>query len=226
MPEMDGVTATRYIRAFEQGDAQDMPPLAGLEEKLAGKLSGRHQFIAAVTAHALDNDREQYLAAGMDAYLTKPYKCEDLERVFQEYIHTIRFPVLTECRSIVKEESQESMISEEDVDRVRTHLGKCYGLSSDDAEIVLSTYIQTIRQTLARFEKALLERCCVVACSQAHSLKGALLNLGLDEQASAASVLEKRCRENLDGDTLAGADKLVRRLSLMLKFFSSKKEQR
>jgi adenylate cyclase len=63
MPEMDGFEASRQIRAAEQG--------------------GAHVRIIALTASALIGDRERCLAAGMDDYLTKPFRKEQLRRMLQ-----------------------------------------------------------------------------------------------------------------------------------------------
>jgi two-component system chemotaxis response regulator CheY len=57
MPEMDGATATRLIRA---GGPLEAPVL------------DQHLMIVALTANASDEDRSRYLACGMDAFLTKP----------------------------------------------------------------------------------------------------------------------------------------------------------
>lgn len=59
MPDMDGLAATRLIRA-------------------SGIQDARQPFIVALTANAMAGDRERYLDAGMDDYLSKPLRVEDL----------------------------------------------------------------------------------------------------------------------------------------------------
>jgi len=59
MPEMDGIEATRHIRLKEQE-------------------TGRHTPIIALTAYAIQGDRERFLSAGMDDYVPKPIQMEEL----------------------------------------------------------------------------------------------------------------------------------------------------
>ena len=66
MPEMDGVEATGLIRELQ-------------------KMSGRTTPIVGVTAHALTEDRQRCLDAGMDDYLPKPVKPDALRRVLERW---------------------------------------------------------------------------------------------------------------------------------------------
>ena len=66
MPEMDGFDATAAIRLKE-------------------KTTGLHQAIVAMTAHAMKGDEERCLAAGMDGYLSKPIRQEELEMILERY---------------------------------------------------------------------------------------------------------------------------------------------
>jgi CheY-like chemotaxis protein len=62
MPRMNGYDATRLIRE---------------EERVSGR---RRQTIIGMTAHALIGDRERCIQAGMDDYITKPFRPEDLQQ--------------------------------------------------------------------------------------------------------------------------------------------------
>jgi two-component system sensor histidine kinase/response regulator len=67
MPEMDGFEATAAIRGKERS-------------------TGRHQPVIALTAHAMKGDQERCLAAGMDGYLAKPIRPQELDDLLESYM--------------------------------------------------------------------------------------------------------------------------------------------
>lgn len=71
MPEMDGFEATKKIREAE-------------------KASGNHLPIIALTAPAMQGDKERFLACGMDGYVSKPIKLEELFAVITNVVPNIR----------------------------------------------------------------------------------------------------------------------------------------
>ena len=67
MPEMGGEEATQYLR-------NSLP-------------AHRQPHIIALTANAMQGDREQFLAAGMDDYISKPMRSEQLHQALQKAVH-------------------------------------------------------------------------------------------------------------------------------------------
>ena len=69
MPEMDGYEATRQIRLVEADSSIHVP-------------------IIALTAHAIDGERERCIAAGMDDFISKPYRTEELRETLNRWLHS------------------------------------------------------------------------------------------------------------------------------------------
>ena len=82
MPVMDGFEATAAIRKREGGRAIRVP-------------------VVALTAHAMKGDREKCLAGGMDGYLTKPIRPQQLDELLEKYL----------ARRAETTEAQESTVS-------------------------------------------------------------------------------------------------------------------
>ncbi len=68
MPVMDGIDATKAIRKYEQ--ANDLPPTP----------------IIALTAHALNTDRDNFLSIGMDDYIAKPINLLKLTKILEKWL--------------------------------------------------------------------------------------------------------------------------------------------
>jgi signal transduction histidine kinase/DNA-binding response OmpR family regulator len=77
MPEMDGLEATAAIREKEKG-------------------SGTHVPIVAMTAQAMTGDRERCLAGGMDDYISKPIRKEDLYEKVEQFVPEPNAPIATD----------------------------------------------------------------------------------------------------------------------------------
>ena len=70
MPGLDGFEATRRLRDWEEANGRPRLP------------------VVALTANALEGDRERSLEAGMDDHLAKPYRLDDLYATLSRHLPT------------------------------------------------------------------------------------------------------------------------------------------
>jgi len=161
MPEMDGYAATAAIRELERG-------------------SGRHIPIIAMTAYALKGDREKCLAAGMDDYLSKPARLAEIE----EAIHRV-----TEQGEGSLGVTLDRAIPASAVwDRAAAldRLGGDESLLNELIEVFFNDY----PVLAARLTEALAKGDLASLREPAHTLKGSLGVLGLQETAGLAQAIE------------------------------------
>lgn len=89
MPVMDGLEATEKIREFEKNTPNRHPV-----------------YIVAFTAYAIEGDRERFIAAGMDDYITKPFQPEELIRVLQKYTNKMMFRTQRHLNILLAEDNK------------------------------------------------------------------------------------------------------------------------
>ena len=167
MPVMDGLEATARIRKQEQ-------------------LSGRPRTpIVALTAYATREDRERILGAGVDGYLTKPLKSQDLLQVVR--LHCMAGPKNTP--SVSQPASTETAASRPVFDR-QGLLARLDGRENLLGRFI-SLFASSVAKSLEDLEKAAVERDCDQLRKMAHSIKGAAANIGAMRISTLANDIER-----------------------------------
>jgi len=184
MPEMDGLAATAIIRALERGSA--LP--GGLSEAqsafLAKKIKGRHVPIIAMTAHAMSEDQERCLAAGMDEYISKPFQYDRLVSVLRTLI-----PVSLQADNQPAGISVKTAPSSPLTEVVARYLKSTTHLTDEKVANLLAAARRNLVDLLDNAEKALQEKDHNTFKLTAHSLKGTLLQCGLFDWAEKAQEM-------------------------------------
>ena len=187
MPLLDGFEATRLIREGERREA-----MGEREESVATSplpLASRHIPIVALTANAMIGDRERCLAAGMDDYLTKPLRKNDLKEALERWIPVSRPSQATAAGSATPtdtEERADALPVIFDSATMLRNIGGDRQLLDQLIGLFLQRYqpmLEDIRTTLAGRDQQAIEQA-------AHLLKGTAGNLCASEVVLAAGQLE------------------------------------
>jgi two-component system, sensor histidine kinase and response regulator len=163
MPEMDGYEASAEIRRIE-GEAKHTP-------------------IVAMTAHALQGDREKCIAAGMDDYVSKPVKVDELIRVLDAFFAEVSEDQVT----VVKIAADASA-----VDVARFH--EAMGDSPEEFSDILEVYVTHMSESLEKLEAALVARDHREVELIAHNCAGTSANCGMTAVVGPLRELEEAGR--------------------------------
>lgn len=147
MPEMDGFQATAEIRRLE--------------------AEGRRTPIVAMTANALQGDREKCLEAGMDAYIPKPVRLETMAETLKRWDSRLDSFVLAELKDLAGPDDKAFM-----------------------AELA-ATYLRDLPGRLAAIRAAVAARDAEALRQAAHALKGSSGNIGAQRLQKVCLLLEE-----------------------------------
>ena len=173
MPEMDGYEATRRIRAREGHQ--------------------KHTPVIALTANALQGDRERCLDAGMDDYLSKPVSESDLAHALERWLPG------SETKLDFSEAVEPETIA---------YLRQLGGTDLNFVHDLVAMYVDDGGQRIAAIQAALAANDPTELAEAAHALKSSAGNIGAMAVRASAEVIEQIGRKGTIEGAAAEAAKL------------------
>jgi two-component system sensor histidine kinase/response regulator len=199
MPVVDGIEAVMEIRSRENNTTF-------------------HQHVIALTAHAMKGDEERCLAAGMDGYLSKPIRQQELDHLLDSYFPGLREPSASELLTV------QPLAGSIDGAELMDRIGGDLAFLSELTELFRIEYPRQLvyaRQALAEENPDGLMRA-------AHALRGALANLAATGPSATGAALEEIGRSgNLStaGPTLDLLEEELQKVLRTLESFCDKAAQ-
>jgi PAS domain S-box-containing protein len=192
MPVMDGHTATREIRAWEdKREAEIAKPEGNASEARSARVP--HIPIIAMTAHAMAGDAEKSFAAGMNGHVTKPIDPDQLFAELMKWITPDGKAAADLPASAVAPENRRA--AETDLPDTLAGFDLADGLQRLQGNRALYRklilqFAESCRAGLGQIQKAIEGRDPGEIMQQAHSIKGSAGNLAAKDVQAAAMALE------------------------------------
>ncbi|RRR65886.1 MAG: response regulator [Candidatus Viridilinea halotolerans] len=161
MPELDGIAATYQIRAF--GNAIHQPK------------------IVALTANFLDNEHERSLQAGMNAFLTKPVKPQDIQQ-------TLASVLSPPSREQVQRTASKPLIAWNVFEALLTGIGQQESLL---ITTIINLFVQDVPPQITNIEAFAAQRDCTNIRRETHRLRGGCLQIGAQALALLCHQIEQ-----------------------------------
>ena len=176
MPELDGFAATQMIRTMEM--EQSFGP------------AGQPLPIIALTAQAVQGDRERCLAAGMSDYVTKPVNREELLRTIRACV-SVDAEYATDAFKRVDPEPSDG--AEQPILDMPQLSERCLG-DREFIQELLQVFITSARGSVARLSESVTSGHIGKVASLAHELKGSASNVAACRLSAAVAELEVAAR--------------------------------
>jgi polar amino acid transport system substrate-binding protein len=180
------------LAALQQFDAIlmdcQMPVMDGLAATAEIRRQGNRVPIIALTANAMDGERERCMEAGMDDYLSKPVRNEDLLRKLKQWLgdgpEAEGAPV----------ESASDFDMREALERFANGLfGE--GIDRDDVYSVCESFLQSTPELIGKMKESLVLKDAEQLWTTAHALKGTFAIFGFNSLRGWAAEIEYAARE-------------------------------
>lgn len=155
MPILDGISATKQIREFNQ----NIP-------------------IVALTANALEGDKEKFLSSGMNDYISKPINFDELERVLEKYSQNTPG---VHCYSLKFNDILKALDKTE----------QTIGLPKDSIMKLLKSYIENSQSLLLTLQEGIDTKDMETITRACHNLKSSSLTFNFDKIGQMAANGEK-----------------------------------
>ncbi|MGR9012855.1 MAG: response regulator [Gammaproteobacteria bacterium] len=168
MPNMDGYECVRHIREEETNFNRKRIP------------------IIAQTANALDSDRDLCLAAGMDGYISKPFRLEALQAILKKFAGISAF----NCQPKASLSSDNVYANREALAMLRTMGGETL------VQKALQLFLNNTPLQLKEIKTGLLESNVETVRRAAHTLKSAAAYVGATKLSELARTLEQAAKDN------------------------------
>jgi len=184
MPELDGVSATKEILKLHAEDGHVKVP------------------IVALTANSISGDREKYLEAGLDDYLSKPIEFDKLDAMIQKYTN----PEDKESQTQAEVDSTE----EEENKYKKSDTMKQLSLDEMTVDMLLDNFFLSIDDDIDKLQNALDSKDAKAVVNAAHYIKGSCANLAMTQPTEILKHIEDNAKEGqIDNVDLSKLKKLL-----------------
>ena len=179
MPVMDGYQATESWREIERREQRQPIP------------------IVAMTANAMQGDREKCLHVGMNDYLAKPVSIKDIEGTLRQWLNSeegIR-KIDQDTQVVKSSEVTDAVLDDAIIKELRE-------VMEEDFPSLVRTYMSNSPKLLGLLENAVDQRDMLAIALHSHSLKSSSANLGAMQVSGIARRIELAARDDRLQDVL------------------------